>query len=125
MNYHIFLFTTFRQWLSSMWSGVKLFFCGLYIFICSIFGGLASLFLHVWKTLVKLVGIYPSLSLVVFISLLAVSVVTTYVTMRFKAVRAQDELDSLSYTFQLYRQTYSPPGDCDFVIMNGDTINIW
>ena len=99
-------FETFGEW----WQCVKSAAVHLGKFLCRlaqvVFIGLWSLLCALWRRVVRRVGDYPQTALVAFLVALLFTWLLTFVSMRARAVTAEDKCDSVSWQFMQFKEKY-------------------
>lgn len=102
----IHLFDSFEQWKVCMLSGLRRFWWGLCRILTCLFFGFLSFLRWVWRLSVRAVAKYPNIALGGFIVLLVAVWLLTFVSMRTRAVGAEDALDSLSWEYSQFKEIH-------------------
>ena len=72
----------------------------------AVFVGLASLFLALWRLSSRWVGNYPSIALGGFLVAFFLIWLLTFVSMRERAVSAEDRYSAIVYEYKLFREQH-------------------
>lgn len=116
-----FLFDSWHQWKVCFLSGCKNFLWGLARIITCIILGIFSLIREAWRILVRYVGKYPAVAIIIAVVFFCLFWLFTCAHYQAKVVGVEHERDSIAYRMSRYE-----PGcvDSDFVIIDGDTIEL-
>lgn len=117
-----YLFFSFREWLHFLGKAITSLLRGLWQIIYAFVVGLLSVLNGLWQIVVRFVGRNPGIALGVFIFIVVVVWLLTFVGMRARAVGAEHQRDSISYELSKFTQMYDSTEYHESVIINGDTI---
>lgn len=100
------LFDSFSEWwCCARNAGIHL-GVGLWQMLQAVIIGLASFSRALWRATVSAVGSYPNVALIAFLAALALTWITTFATLRYRAVQAEDQRDSIAWKFQNFRHVH-------------------
>lgn len=74
--------------------------------LTSIFFGIVSLLVWLWRSAVSLVGRFPNIALGAFIVIACLVWVLTFVSMRVRAVGAEHQRDSVSWEYSQFKESH-------------------
>lgn len=108
-------FDDFRQFWLCFRHGAEMFFNGLCKMIYAIIFGIASLFRWFWGLLVKAVGRYPKVAIVIAIAACIAIWLTMVLKYKPRIVTAEHQRDTLAYRLKKYETMYD--GNTDSLII--------
>lgn len=100
------LFENWHQWKVCMVSGLKSFAWGFARIVSCIVLGIVSIFVWLWRFTCKLVGKYPNIALGAFIVIAAIIWLLTFVSMRARAVGAEQQRDFIAWQYQDFKNNH-------------------
>ena len=100
------IFGSFSEWLKYLWSAAKKFGKGFARIVFALVFGVCSIFVHVWRAMVRFVGKYPAISLASFFCIVIIVYVLTFVKMRHRAVSAEDQRNLISWQFKEFKKQH-------------------
>ena len=115
------MFDSFLQWRICMGAHLKRFTYSLIRLILFSVGGILSLIRWLWRLLVKAVGNYPTVTIVVALGACIIIFLGTYTSGRAKLVTAEFQRDSLSYELSKFTQAYEHG---EMAVIGADTIKV-
>lgn len=79
---------------------------GVAMLMVSVFGGIVSLSLALWRFLTRWVGNYPSIALGGFLVALFLVWLVTFMSMRARAVSAEAQRDSIAWKYTEFKEQH-------------------
>lgn len=99
-------FDNFSDWLQYTKIAALHFYKGVSRLALSVVNGTASLLVALWGRLVRCVGGYPNIALCAFLVIVLLTWVMTFVSMRARAVGAEDKLGAVSYEYHVFKEMH-------------------
>ena len=99
-------FISFNEWMGCVKDAALHFSNFLLLTGRFVLMGLLSLFRAVWRFMSRQVGNYPSLALGGFVATVFIVWLLTFVTMRARAVGAEEQRDSISYQYTYFKSSH-------------------
>lgn len=115
------MFDSFRGWYICMGAQLKSLVYSFVRLVLYSVTGILSLIRWLWRLLVKAVGSYPSVTIVVALGACIVIFLATYTSGRAKLVSAEYQRDSLSYELSKFTQAYDHG---DVAVIGNDSIKV-
>ena len=100
------MFGTFSEWGRYTCEALTTFVKGLYAMAYAFIAGLVSLFAGLWRSLVYLVGKYPSIALGGFLVAVIIAWLVTFMTMRARAIGAEAQRDSIAWQYTDFKEKH-------------------
>lgn len=89
-----------------MTSGIKKFCWGGWRIVTCILLGILSILVWLWRCACRWIGRHPDIALGGFVVIAAAVWLLTFVTMRHRAVSAEDQRDHVTYEYQHFREQH-------------------
>lgn len=101
-----FVFESWKSWRVCFVSGLKKAGWGIARIITCILLGIISIFVHVWRVIVRFVGLNPKLAIGGFFVIVIIVWLLTFVSMRARAVGAEHQRDSIAWQYQDFKEKH-------------------
>lgn len=99
-------FGSLREWWLYTKSATGKTAVGIFSVVVSIFMGVASVLLALWRFMARKVGRYPNIALGAFLVAVILAWLLTFVSMRARAVGAECQRDALAYQFTAFKECH-------------------
>ena len=100
------LFDSWRKWKNFFLEGAKSFAFGFCRMVAAIVLGFLSLFRWLWRCLCNFVSANPKTAIVMFVVIIGVIWLLTFVNMRCRAVGAENQRDSIAWQYQNFKEEH-------------------